>query len=66
MAAEMEEWDQWRASSRPFETMKQIALDALAFADKDEAFYTYAAEHQLTVNEVAYYLNAMNTAVTPV
>lgn len=38
--------------------MRQIALKALTFADNDEAFYTYAAEHQLTVNEVVYYLNA--------
>jgi hypothetical protein len=58
MAVETEEWDQWQASHRPLETMRQIALDALAFADNDEAFYTYAAEHRLTVNEVVNYLNA--------
>jgi hypothetical protein len=45
----MEEWDQWRASSRPFETMRQIVLDALTFAGNDEALYIYAAEHQLTI-----------------
>lgn len=52
-----EEWNQWRVSSRSFETIRKIALDALALTD-DEAFYSYAEAHQLTVNEVAYYLNA--------
>jgi hypothetical protein len=53
-----EEWNQWLVSSRPFETIRQIALDALALTDDDDAFDTYAEAHQLTVNEVAYYLNA--------
>jgi len=30
----------------------------MGFKDDDAAFYTYADEHHLTVNEVAYYLNA--------
>ena len=55
----MEEWDQWRADNRSLESMRQIALDAMAFEEDDaEAFYDYAEEHDLTVNEVAYYLNA--------
>jgi hypothetical protein len=54
----MEEWDQRRAESRSIEEMRQIALDALQFGDDDEAFYTYAARHNLTVDEVVYYLNA--------
>ena len=55
----MEEWDQWRADNRSLKSMRQIALDAMAFEEDDaEAFYDYAEEHDLTVNEVAYYLNA--------
>ena len=54
----MEEWDQWRADHRSLETMRRIALDAIEFKDDDAAFYAYADEHNLTVNEVAYYLNA--------
>jgi hypothetical protein len=53
----MEEWDQWTADNRHMDTMRRIAQDALQFED-DSAFYTYAEEHHLTVNEVAYYLNA--------
>jgi len=53
-----EEWNQWLADSRSIETMRRIALDALGFGDDDAAFYAYADEHNLTVNEVAYYLNA--------
>ena len=53
-----EEWDQWSADHRSIETMRRIALDAMEFGDDDAAFYTYAAEHHLTANEVAYYLNA--------
>ena len=54
----MEEWDQHLADSRSIETMRRIALDAMEFGDDDAAFYTYAKEHNLTVNEVDYYLNA--------
>ena len=55
----MEEWDQWVADNRSLETMRQIAVDAMSFGeDNDDAFYDYAEEHDLTVNEVAYYLNA--------
>jgi hypothetical protein len=55
----MEEWDQWRADNRSLEAMRQIALDAMAFEEDDgDAFYDYAEEHNLTVSEVAYYLNA--------
>jgi len=39
-------------------SMQRIALDALEFADDDEAFHQYATKHRLTVNEVVYYLNA--------
>ncbi|MEA3377916.1 MAG: DUF3024 domain-containing protein [Chloroflexota bacterium] len=53
----MEEWHQWSADNRSLETMRRIAEDAMAFEDDGE-FYTYAEEHQLTVNEVVYYLNA--------
>lgn len=53
-----EEWDPWRANNRALEEMRRIALDALEFKDEDAAFYRYAAQHDLTVNEVAYYLNA--------
>ena len=54
----MEEWDQGLADSRSIETMRRIALDAMGFRDDDAAFHTYAVEQGLTVNEVAYYLNA--------
>lgn len=54
----MEEWNQQRADSRSIEAMRRIALDAMRFGDDDAAFYAYAAEHGLTVNEVVYYLNA--------
>jgi hypothetical protein len=54
----MEEWDQQRADSRFIETMRRIAQDAMRFGDDDAAFYDYAAQHKLTVNEVIYYLNA--------
>ena len=53
-----EEWDQQRAERRSIETMRRIALDAMEFGDDSAAFYTYATEHNLTVNEVVYYLNA--------
>ena len=54
----MDEWDQWTADNRDVETMRRIALDAIELRDDDAAFYAYADEHGLTVNEVAYYLNA--------
>ena len=57
----MEEWDQWTADHRSIEAMRRIALDAMEFKDDDAAFYTYADEHNLSVNEVAYYLNAYET-----
>jgi hypothetical protein len=53
-----EEWDQWLADHSSIETMRRIALDAMRLRDDDETFYAYADEHGLTVNEVAYYLNA--------
>ena len=53
-----EEWNEWRADNRSLETMRRIALDAVGFKDDDAAFYAYADQHHLTVNEVAYYLNA--------
>lgn len=52
-----EEWDQQRADSRSIKAMRRIALDALRFED-DREFDTYADEHDLTVDEVVYYLNA--------
>jgi hypothetical protein len=54
----MEEWDQRRAENRDLETMRRIALDVMELKDDDAALYDYADEHRLTVNEVAYYLNA--------
>ena len=53
----MEEWNQRRAQGRTLETMRRIAQDALRF-EEDALFYTYARDHQLTVDEVVYYLNA--------
>ncbi|MFC1961145.1 DUF3024 domain-containing protein [Chloroflexota bacterium] len=55
-----DEWNQERASNRGIETMRQIAQDALAFDDDpDYAVYeSYARQHNLTVNEIVYYLNA--------
>jgi hypothetical protein len=52
-----EEWNQRRADNRSPETMRRIALDAMAFKDDDAAFYTYAEKNHLTVDEVVYYLN---------
>jgi hypothetical protein len=54
----MEEWNQQVADWRSIDTMRQIALDAQTFGDDWEAFEEYAVEHNLTVNEIAYYLNA--------
>lgn len=53
-----EEWDPWRANNRSLATMRHIALEALKFKEEDAAYYRYAAEHNLTINEVVYYLNA--------
>jgi hypothetical protein len=53
----MEEWNQWIADNRSLSEMRRVAQDALQFED-DDAFYTYAEKHHLTVNEVEYYLNA--------
>jgi hypothetical protein len=36
--------------------MLRIALDALDFEEDDNAFFTCAEKHVLTVNEVVYYL----------
>jgi hypothetical protein len=54
----MKEWNQWVADSRSIETMRNIALDALEFEEDDGAFYDYAQKHNLSINEVSYYLNA--------
>ncbi len=54
----MEEWNQERAERRDLETMRRIAHDALEFKDDAGAFDRYAIEHNLTVNEIVYYLNA--------
>jgi hypothetical protein len=54
----MDEWDQQIADSRSVETMRRIAQDAMCFGDDGAAFYTYADQHKLTVNEIVYYLNA--------
>lgn len=56
--ARTKEWDPWIANNRDLHSMQRIALDALEFADDDEAFHQYATKHRLTVNEVVYYLNA--------
>jgi len=54
----MEEWDQQLADSRSIETMRRIARDAMRFGDDNAAFDTYAQQHDLTVDQVVYYLNA--------
>ena len=54
----MKEWNQWVADSRSIETMRNIALDALEFEEDDGAFYDGAQKHNLSINEVSYYLNA--------
>ena len=54
----MDEWDQQRADSRTLVKMRRIAQEAMRFGDDDGAFYTYAGQHKLTVNEIVYYLNA--------
>ncbi|MCP4535868.1 MAG: DUF3024 domain-containing protein [Chloroflexi bacterium] len=53
-----EEWNQWTADNRSIETMLRIAKDVMKLKDNKAAFYDYAGEHDLAVNEVAYYLNA--------
>jgi hypothetical protein len=54
-----EEWDQRRADGRKLATMRRIARDAARFDEDDDAeYWNYAAEHNLTANEVVYYLNA--------
>ena len=54
----MDEWNQFVADSRPIDMMRQIASDAQELGDDWGAFEDYAIEHQLTINEVVYYLNA--------
>jgi hypothetical protein len=54
----MEEWNQSITDSRSIDTMRRIALEAQQLGDDWAAFEDYAAQHQLTVNEVVYYLNA--------
>jgi hypothetical protein len=54
----MDEWDQRIADSRSIETMRRIAQDAMGLGEDDAAFYSYANQHKLTVNEIVYYLNA--------
>jgi hypothetical protein len=58
MDTRTDEWDQHQAERRSIETMRGIALDTMEFGDDSAAFYTYAAEHDLTMNEIVYYLNA--------
>lgn len=53
-----EEWNQQIADGRDIDTMRRIALDAMEFGDDSWAFDEYAAKHNLTVNEIVYYLNA--------
>lgn len=54
----MDAWNQLVADSRRIEAMRCIAFDALDLADDDAALYNYAKQHNLTINEVVYYLNA--------
>ncbi len=54
----MAEWDQRIADSRSVVKMRRIAQEAMQFGDDDAAFYAYADQHKLTLNEVVYYLNA--------
>jgi len=53
-----EKWNQQHADWCSIDTMRQIALEAQKLGDDWDAFGRYAAKHQLTVNEVVYYLNA--------
>lgn len=54
-----DEWDQIAVGRRSIETMRRIATDIMQLdQEDDDALYSYAAEHQLTVNEAVYYLNA--------
>ena len=54
----MDEWDQRRADSRRLVKMRRIAQEAMHFGDDNAAFYAYADQHKLTLNEVVFYLNA--------
>ncbi len=53
-----EKWNQQHADWCSIDTMRQIALEAQKLGDDWDAFSRCAAKHQLTVNEVVYYLNA--------
>ncbi len=54
-----DEWDQSRVERTSIEMMRRIATDIMQLdQEDDDALYAYAAEHQLTVNEAVYYLNA--------
>ncbi len=54
-----DEWDQSRVGWTSIETMRRIATDIMQLdQEDDDALYAYVAEHDLTVNEAVYYLNA--------
>ena len=54
-----EEWNQRRADGRGLATMRRIARDAARFEEDDVSdYWNYAAEHDLTPDEIVYYLNA--------
>lgn len=53
-----DEWNQWQASSRSLETMRQIVQEVTPIIDDDWELEQYAHRHHLTINEIVYYFNA--------
>jgi len=53
-----DEWNQWQASSRSLETMRQIAQEVMPIIDDTWELKQYARQHHLTINETVYYFNA--------
>jgi hypothetical protein len=61
-----DEWNQWQASSRSLETMRQactersrsIVQEVTPIIDDDWELEQYARRHHLTINEIVYYFNA--------
>ena len=52
-----DEWNQWQASSRSLETMRQIAQEVSPIIDDSSQLEHYARQHHLTINEIVYYFN---------
>ena len=53
-----DEWNQWQASSRSLETMRQIVQEVTPIVDDNWELEQYAHRHHLTINEIVYYFNA--------